>query len=87
MTIEVNATIDVPDKKNIMLVAAEDNTTIKRVAGFTESMFTVNGGNLQMAGGSVTDSDAATCYRLTGSLTVDGTGDGVTGSIVEVSKW
>ena len=72
--------------KNIMLVAAED-ATIKRAAGFIGSMFTVNGGNLQMAGGSVTDSDAATCYRLTGSLTVDGTGDGVTGSIVEVSKW
>ena len=50
--IELNATVDVPATKNIMLVAAED-TTIKRAAGFTGSMFTVNGGNLQMAGGSV----------------------------------
>ena len=76
-TIEVNNTINVPEKKNIMLVAAEDNTTIKRVAGFTESMFTVNGGNLQMAGGSVTDSDGNAIGS--GSLTVTGnntTGDG-----------
>ena len=83
-TIEVNNTINVPEKKNIMLVAAEDNTTIKRVAGFTESMFTVNGGNLQMAGGSVTDSDGNAIGS--GSLTVDGTGDDVTGSIVEVAS-
>ena len=48
--------------KNIMLVAAED-ATIKRAAGFIGSMFTVNGGNLQMAGGSVTDSDGK-CYRF-----------------------
>ena len=45
-------------------------------------MFTVNGGNLQMAGGSVTASDGNAIGS--GSLTVDGTGDGVTGSIVEV---
>ena len=81
-TIEVNNTINVPEKKNIMLVAAEDNTTIKRAAGFTESMFTVSGGNLQMAGGSVTASDGNAIGS--GSLTVEGTGDGVTGSIVEV---
>ena len=79
--IELNATVDVPATKNIMLVAAED-TTIKRAAGFTGSMFTVNGGNLQMAGGSVTDSDGTAIGS--GSLTVDGSGDGVTGSIVEV---
>lgn len=83
-TIEVNNTIKVPEKKNIMLVAAEDNTTIKRAAGFTESMFTVNGGNLQTAGGSVTDSDGNAIGS--GSLTVDGTGDNVTGSIVEVAS-
>ena len=79
--IELNATVDVPATKNIMLVAAED-TTIKRAAGFTGSMFTVNGGNLQMAGGSVTDSNGTAIGS--GSLTVDGSGDGVTGSIVEV---
>ena len=54
--IELSATVDVPATKNIMLVAAED-TTIKRAAGFTGSMFTVHGGNLQMAGGSMTDTD------------------------------
>ena len=81
--IEINATIDVPANKNIMLVAAEDST-IKRAAGFTDSMFTVSGGNLQMAGGSITDSTGATIGA--GSLTVDGTGDGVTGSIVEVTS-
>lgn len=81
--IELNATIDVPANKNIMLVAAEDST-IKRAAGFTDSMFTVSGGNLQMAGGSITDSTGAAIGA--GSLTVDGTGDGVTGSIVEVTS-
>ena len=81
--IEINATIDVPANKNIMLVAAEDST-IKRAAGFTDSMFTVSGGNLQMAGGSITDSTGAAVGA--GSLTVDGTGDGVTGSIVEVTS-
>ena len=60
--IELNATVDVPATKNIMLVAAED-TTIKRAAGFTGSMFTVNGGNLQMAGGSV-DRFQWNCYRI-----------------------
>lgn len=81
--IEINATIDVPANKNIMLVAAEDST-IKRAAGFTDSMFTVSGGNLQMAGGSINDSTGATIGA--GSLTVNGTGDEVTGSIVEVTS-
>lgn len=81
--IEINATIDVPANKNIMLVAAEDST-IKRAAGFTDSMFTVSGGNLQMAGGSINDSTGATIGA--GSLTVNGTGDEVTGSIVEVNS-
>ena len=80
--IEINASIDVPANKNIMLVAAED-TTIKRAAGFTGSMFTVSGGSLQMAGGSVTDANGTALGS--GSLTVDGSGDGVTGSVVEVS--
>ena len=81
--IEINATIDVPANKNIMLVAAEDST-IKRAAGFKDSMFTVSGGNLQMAGGFINDSTGAAIGA--GSLTVDGTGDGVTGSIVEVTS-
>ena len=81
--IELNATVDVPANKNIMLVAAED-AVIKRAAGFTGSMFTVSGGNLQMAGGSTTDSTGTAIG--TGTLTVDGTGDGVTGSIVEVTS-
>ena len=54
-----------------MLVAAED-TTIKRAAGFTGSMFTVNGGNLQMAGGSVTDSDGtAAANAAVGAIPTD----------------
>ena len=77
--IEISATVDVPANKNIMLVAAED-ATIKRAAGFTGSMFTVNGGNLQMAGAA---EDAAT-GAVGGTLIIDGTGEGVTGSIVEV---
>lgn len=81
--IEINATIDVPANKNIMLVAAEDST-IKRAAGFKDSMFTVSGGNLQMAGGFINDSTGAAIGA--GSLTVDGTGDEVTGSIVKVTS-
>lgn len=77
--IEISATVDVPSNKNIMLVAAED-ATIKRAAGFIGSMFTVNGGNLQMAGSA---EDAAT-GAVDSTLIVDGTGEGVTGSIVEV---
>ncbi len=80
--IEIAATIDVPANKNIMLVAAAEGTTVKRAAGFTGSMFTVNGGNLQMAGGAITDSNGTAVG--TGTLTVDGNGDGVEGSIVEV---
>lgn len=81
--IEINATIDVPANKNIMLVAAEDST-IKRAAGFKDSMFTVSGGNLQMAGGFINDSTGAAIGA--GSLTVDGTGDEVTGPIVKVTS-
>ena len=81
--IEINATIDVLANKNIMLVAAEDST-IKRAAGFKDSMFTVSGGNLQMAGGFINDSTGAAIGA--GSLTVDGTGDEVTGSIVKVTS-
>ena len=78
-TIELSATVDVPAKKNIQLVAVGE-ATIKRATGFTDSMFTVSGGNLQMAGADATEQTAA------GTLTVDGTGDGVTGSIVEVTS-
>ena len=59
-----------------MLVAAEDDTTIKRAAGFTESMFTVNGGNLQMAG------SVRCCNGALTDLIVDGTGYAVTGSVL-----
>ena len=43
-TIEIDETIDVPANKNIMVVAAAENTIIKRADGFKASMFTVSGG-------------------------------------------
>ena len=69
-------TIDVPANKNIMLVAAAENIKIKRAAGFAGSLFTVSGGTFQIAGGTLTDTDGNATG--TGSVTVDGTGDGTT---------
>lgn len=74
--IELGETIDVPANKNIMLVAAAENIKIKRAAGFAGSLFTVSGGTFQIAGGTLTDTDGNAAG--TGSITVDGTGDGTT---------
>lgn len=74
--IELGETIDVPTNKNIMLVAAAENIKIKRAAGFAGSLFTVSGGTFQIAGGTLTDTDGNATG--TGSVTVDGTGDGTT---------
>lgn len=74
--IELGETIDVPANKNIMLVAAAENIKIKRAAGFAGSLFTVSGGTFQIAGGTLTDTDGNAAG--TGSVTVDGTGDGTT---------
>ena len=74
--IELGETIDVPANKNIMLVAAAENIKIKRAAGFAGSLFTVSGGTFQIAGGTLTDTDGNATG--TGSVTVDGTGDGTT---------
>ena len=78
--IEISDAVDVP-AGNIQLVGVGE-ATIKRASGFTGSMFTVSGGNLQIAGA---EADEATGAEA-GILTVDGTGDGVTGSIVEVTS-
>ena len=43
--IELGETIDVPDKKNIILVATAEDIKIKRAAGFVGSLFSVSGGN------------------------------------------
>ena len=74
--IELGETIDVPDKKNIILVATAEDIKIKRAAGFVGSLFSVSGGTFQIAGGTVNDKDGNTIG--TGSITVDGTGDGTT---------
>lgn len=76
--IEISDTVNVPAGSNIQLVAVGE-ATIKRASGFTDSMFTVSGGNLQIAGAEADETTEA------GALTVNGTGDGVTGSIVEVT--
>lgn len=83
-TIEIDETIDVPANKNIMVVAAAENTIIKRADGFKASMFTVSGGTLQIAGGTVTDTDGTAI--ATGTLTVDGAGEDVEGSLIEVNS-
>lgn len=74
--IELGETIDVPANKNIMLVATAENIKIKRAAGFAGSLFSVSGGTFQIAGGTVNDKDGNAIG--TGSITVDGTGDGTT---------
>ena len=74
--IELGETIDVPDKKNIILVATAEDIKIKRAAGFVGSLFSVSGGTFQIAGGTVNDKDGNAIG--TGSITVDGTGDGTT---------
>lgn len=40
-----------PQIKNIMVVAAAENTIIKRADGFKASIFTVSGGTLQIVQG------------------------------------
>lgn len=74
--IELGETIDVPANKNIMLVATAEDIKIKRAAGFAGSLFSVSGGTFQLAGGTVNDKDGNAIG--TGSITVDGTGDGTT---------
>lgn len=74
--IELGETIDVPANKNIMLVATAENIKIKRAAGFAGSLFSVSGGTFQIAGGTVNDKGGNAIG--TGSITVDGTGDGTT---------
>lgn len=74
--IEFGETIDVPANKNIILVATAKDIKIKRAAGFTGSLFSVSGGTFQIAGGTVNDKDGNAIG--TGSITVDGTGDGTT---------
>lgn len=78
--IEIDAPIDV-SAGDIQLVAVGE-ATIRRASGYTGSMFTVSGGNLQIAGAKADETTGAEA----GTLTVDGTGDGVTGSIVEVTS-
>ena len=85
--IELGETIDIPANKNIMLVAAAEDVKIKRAAGFAGSLFSVSGGTFQIAGGTLTDEEGNAVG--TGSLTVDGTGDGttaVTASMVDVQS-
>ena len=74
--IELGETIDVPANKNIILVATAEDVKIKRAAGFAGSLFSVSGGTFQIAGGTVNDKDGNAIG--TGSITVDGTGDGTT---------
>lgn len=76
--LEINSSIEVSANKRIALLPIGD-VTIKRAAGFAEDMFTVNG--ILKMGGSVQDSDGK---AIEGALTIDGSGDGVTGSIVKI---
>lgn len=82
--IEIDAPIDV-SAGDIQLVAVGE-ATIRRASGFTGSMFTVSGGNLQIAGAEADETTGAEAGTLTVDGTVNETGDGVTGSIVEVNS-
>lgn len=84
--IELNASVNVPSGKNVVITAVGEGTSIERAAGFTGSMFTVSGGTLQLAIGTTEATDSTPA--VTGSLTVDGStddGSAVEGSIVEVT--
>lgn len=82
--IEIAESVEIPAGKSILIAAAEEGTMIKRAAGFTESIFKVTGGTLQIAGAAITDAEGNAVG--TGTVTVDGSGDGVTGSLVEVQS-
>lgn len=82
--IEIDAPVDV-SAGDILLVGVGE-ATIKRASGFTGSMFTVSGGNLQIAGAEADETTGAEAGTLTVDGTVNETGDGVTGSIVEVNS-
>ena len=81
--IEISETVSVPANKKVTIAAAEEGTTIKRAAGFTGFMFSIDGGLLQMAGGTATQADGSI---VNGDLTVDGTGEGVSGALIAVNS-
>lgn len=83
-TIELSETVVVPASKNVIIAAAEENTSIERAAGFAGNMFQSEG-TLQFTTATVTKEDGSS---VTGTLTVDGsTDDGAAteGTIVEVT--
>lgn len=85
--LEIDATVSIPADKNVMLVAAAENTTINRKEGFTGAMFKVEGGTLQFGAGIADSEDGAAA--VAGSLTVNGSldaGSAVDGAIVQVES-
>lgn len=82
--IDISSTITVPaDKYVIIIPVDETGVTFKRAAGFTEDMFSVeSGGFLEFSGAGTQLEDESI---VKGALTVDGAGDGVTGSVVKVN--
>lgn len=82
--IDVSSTITVPADKYVLVIPADETgVTFKRAAGFTGDMFSVeNGGFLEFSGAGTQLEDKST---VNGTFTVDGSGDGVTGSVVKVN--
>lgn len=82
---EISEAVSIPANKNIVIAAAAEDTQITRGAGYTGSLFTVDGGTLHLSGGTVVNTDGS---DTVGTLTVDGsTADGtqVEGSLIEVN--
>lgn len=78
-SIEIDSTINV-GAKHVIIAAAKDNVTITRAAGFAENIFRTEGGSLQITVG--TDETSGQAFE---DFTIDGAGEGTTGSIVSVS--
>lgn len=82
--VDISSTINVPAATYVVLIPADETgVTFKRAAGFTGDMFFVeNGGFLEFSGAGTQLEDEST---VKGTFTVDGSGDGVTGSVVKVN--
>lgn len=83
--LEIDATVTIPAGKNVLIVAATENTTITRKEGFKGDLFNVDSATLQLGAGTVDAQGQA----QPGSLTVDGSQEDTTaveGSLIAVSN-
>lgn len=68
---KINATIVIPEKKNICFVAATDEVKISRESNFTGALFQITGGVLNFVTGEILAEDGTT--KITSKFVFDGT--------------